>query len=433
MSALIGIALENGYIDDIGRPVMDFIPDTGFANMSDQKKSITLKDLLTMTSGLKCRDSYRYRWEGLIEMRNSSDWTQYVLGLPMESPPGEKFEYCNGTSYLLSVIIQNTTKMRTLEFAKTYLFDPLEIVDVKWASSPQGYDIGYGELWLKPEDMAKIGLLYLNDGRWNDMQIVPASWVAESKIGHIDATLFDHYGYQWWVSSAGYYAAVGHKGQFIFVVPKKDMVVVFTSDLRGYDFFIPIRLLEKYILPAAVSTDPLPPDKAAQVRLNKLVDDAAKVKAFTWTAQTGGMAKEGLYSRTASPSFTFEYPLGSRKAAINAPGKVMRMRTPGDVHFSASVVDIPEGIKLEDFGPVFYAPQLRNAGSNVTVILNKEVTLTCGTKGFRTEIAWTWNNYLPIKTSIVSAYKEGKCIFVCVHPWRNHDRVEPIVKSLSLK
>ena len=433
MSALIGIAIDKGYIQNIDQPIVDFFPAADLADMGDQKKSIRLKDLLMMASGLKCRDSYRYRWQGLFEMRNSSDWAQYVLDLPMDESPGTRFEYCNGTSYLLSVILQNATQMRTLDFAKKYLFEPLGIVDISWAASPQGIDIGYGEMWLKPEDMAKIGLLYLNNGRWNDIQVVPASWVAKSTSGHIDATLFEKYGYQWWVDSSGYYAAVGHKGQFIFVVPEKEMVVVFTSELGGYDFFIPIRLLEKYILPAASSAEPLPPNQAVQIRLDELVKSLAKVKAFTWTAQIGGIAKEGVYTRTASPSFTFAYPLGSKKAVIDAPGKVMRMRTPGGVHFSASVVEIPEGMKLEDFGPVGYAFQLEKMGSNVRVIANKEITLKCGTKAYRTNIQWTWNNYISITTSIVSTYKDGRCIFVCVHPWRNHYRVEPIVNSLSLK
>ena len=433
MSALIGIALEKGYIKEIDQKIIDFFPDSDFANMDDRKKSMTLRHLLMMASGLKCRDSYRYRWLGLIEMRNSSDWAQYVLDLPMEYPPGTRFEYCNGTSYLLSVIIQNTTGMRTAAFAQKFLFKPLDITDIEWATSPQGVDIGYGELWLKPSDMAKLGLLYLNNGRWNDRQIVPGAWVAESTRGQIDADPVDQYGYQWWVDASGYYAAAGHNGQFIFVVPDKNMVVVFTSELHGYNFFIPQRMLEDYILPAAASADPLPRDKAARERLNELISSIARVETYTWTGQPDGTAKEGLYLRRPSPGFSFQYPLGSKKAKIDAPGKVMRMRTPGNVYFSASVVDIPEGLKLEDFGPVGYASQLRQVGSDVKVILNRQITLKCGSKAYQTKIEWLWNHYLPITTSLVSAYKEGRCVFVCVHPWKNHDRVEPIVTSLSLR
>jgi len=196
MSALIGIAIDRGYIQNVDQPITAFFPDKTIAHLDDLKKSITLENLLTMTSGLKCRDSYLYRWAGLFEMRTSTDWAQYVLDLPMSEPPGEKLEYCNGVSYLLSVITQNATKMKTLDFARKHLFEPLVITDIGWAKSPQGVDIGYGEMWLRPHDMAKFGWLYLNKGRWGNKQILPSAWVEISTRGHIDATLFDHYGYQ---------------------------------------------------------------------------------------------------------------------------------------------------------------------------------------------------------------------------------------------
>jgi CubicO group peptidase (beta-lactamase class C family) len=435
MSALIGIGIDKGYIQNVDQPITDFFPDNAFANMNDLKKSITLENLLMMAAGLKCRDSYLYRWAGLFEMRSSTDWAQYVLDLPMAEPPGEKFEYCNGVSYLLSVIIQNTTEMKTLDFARKHLFEPLGIIDIGWATSPQGVDIGYGEMWLKPHDMAKFGWLYLNKGRWRNSQIVPSAWVEVSTRGHIDATLFDQYGYQWWVDSAGYYMAVGYKGQRIFVVPEKNIVAVFTGDLTGRDSLVSKNLLDSYIVPATVSSKPLASNSAQKARLDDLLASVSKApaKGYIWTSEKEGTAKSGVFKRTASPGFQFEYPLGSRKAATDAPGQVMRMKTPGDVFFSASVGDIPEGIKIEDFGPKFYALELENVGSNIRVISNKEITLKCGTKAYRTDIKWLWNNSLPITTFLVSAYKDGKIIFVCAHPWKNLNIAEPIVQSLTFK
>ena len=433
MSALIGIVIDKGYIKNVDQPITDFFPNKEIANMDDLKQSITLENLLMMASGLKCRDSYLYRWVGLTEMRNSSDWAQYVLDLPMSEAPGEKFEYCNGVSYLLSVIIQNTTKMKTLDFARKHLFGPLDIVDVGWATSSQGVDIGYGEMWLKPHDMAKFGWLFLNKGRWEKKQIVPSAWVEVSTRGHIDATLFDQYGYQWWVDSAGFYMAVGYKGQFIFVVPEKKIVVVFTSDLVDSDFYIPRGLLQNYIIPAAEAVKPLPPKIAEQARLDSIVKSVAKSIGFTWISEKEGVAKDGVFKRTASPAFKFEYPLGSKKEAIDAPGQVMRMKTPGDVRFSASVSDVPEGVKLEEFGPKFYAQELKSVGSNIKVISNKEITLNCGTKAYRTDITWLWNNTVPITTFLVTVFKDGKCIFLSAHPWKYHDKAEPIVQSLSIK
>jgi CubicO group peptidase (beta-lactamase class C family) len=433
MSALIGIAIDKGYIQSVDQPITDFFPGKKFANMDDLKKSITLENLLMMASGLKCRDTYLYRWAGLWEMRNSNDWAQYVLDLPMSEAPGEKFEYCNGVSYLLSVIIQNTTGMKTLDFARKYLFGPLDIVDVGWATSPQGFDIGYGEMWLKPHDMAKFGWLFLNKGRWNNKQILPSAWVDVSTRGHIDATLFDQYGYQWWVDSAGFYMAVGYKGQFIFVVPQKNLVVVFTSNLPGRDFPIPRGLLQNYIIPAAEAAKPLPLNTTEQARLDVIVKSVAKERGFTWISEKEGIAKDGVFKRTASPAFKFEYPLGSKKAATNAPGQVMRMKTPGGAAFLASVGDIPNDMKLEDFGPKFYSKRLERVGSNIKVISNKEITLNCGTKAYRTDITWLWNNTLPITTYLVSAYKDSKFIFVCSHSWKNPYNAEQIVQSLSFK
>ena len=105
MSALIGIAIDKGYIAGVRTPVLDFFPERAIANIDARKRALTLEHLLTMTTGLKCRDSYLYGWDGYMKMRQSKDWTQFVLDLPMEAVPGEKFEYCNGASFLLSAIL----------------------------------------------------------------------------------------------------------------------------------------------------------------------------------------------------------------------------------------------------------------------------------------------------------------------------------------
>jgi CubicO group peptidase (beta-lactamase class C family) len=435
MSALIGIAIDKGYIKNIDQPIVEIFSDRDFLNLNELKKSITLENLLTMASGLKCRDSYLYGWVGLQEMMDSNDWAQYVLDLPMVEAPGEKFEYCNGVSFLLSVIIQQSTNMKTLEFASKNLFGPLGITDVGWRTSPQGIDIGWGRMWLKAHDMAKIGWLYLNKGRWENKQIVPTAWVEQSTRGHVDATLFDQYGYQWWIDSAGFYMAVGYKGQFIFVVPDKNMVAVFTSDLPGADFPIPRKLLTEYIIPAAVSSEPLPNNPEEKARLDDIQVSIAKAptQGFVWTSEKEGVANEGVYKRTTPPNFQFEYPLGSKKAATNAPGQVMRMTTPAGVGFSASVGDIPEGMGLEDFGKNYYAPALQNVSSNIKIISNKKISLKCGTIAYRTDIEWLWNNSLKITALVVSAYKDGKFVFVAAHPWQYKEEVAPLVESLQLK
>jgi len=170
----------------------------------------------------------------------------------MAEPPGSRFEYCNGNSFLLSAIIQETTGLSALEFAQESLFEPLGITDVHWSTGPDGITIGWGDIHMRPQDMAKIGVLYLNGGEWESERIVSSDWISTSTRQHIEAgTLSDGYGYHWWVSDQGYYMALGYQGQFIFVVPEMDLVAVFTSYLDDATFFAPELLLRDFIIPAA--------------------------------------------------------------------------------------------------------------------------------------------------------------------------------------
>jgi hypothetical protein len=324
--------------------------------------------------------------------------------------------------------------MKTLEFANKNLFGPLGITDVGWQTSPQGIGIGWGEMLLKAHDMAKIGWLYLNKGRWENKQIVPTAWVEQSTRGHIDATLFDQYGYQWWIDSAGFYMAVGYKGQFIFVVPDKNMVAVFTSDMFE-DFPIPKKLLTEYIIPAATSSEPLPNNPEEKARLDDIHASIAKAptQGLIWTSIKEGVAKEGVFKRMTPPNFQFEYPIGSKKSRKSAPGHVMRMTTPTGATFAAFVGDIPEGIGLEDFGKNYYAPALQNIVSNLQVISNNKISLKCGTTAYRTDIEWLWNNSIKTTSLVVSAYKDGKFVFVVAHAWQNIEEIAQIVESLQLK
>jgi CubicO group peptidase (beta-lactamase class C family) len=236
-----------------------------------------------MTTGLDCRDSYLYGWHGLREMRSQDDWVQYVLDLPMVAEPGTSFEYCNGASYLLSAIVQESTGMTALEYAQENLFGPLGITDLAWPSSPQGISIGWGELWMKPQDLAKIGYLYLQDGRWAGRQVVPSDWVVASTAKRTDATLQGGYGYQWWIDDSGrYYMALGYAGQFVFVLPELDMVVVFVSDLADRDFYVPQELLTEYILRAVRPHTSLPANPCGMEMLQAEVEALKKRNSPAW-------------------------------------------------------------------------------------------------------------------------------------------------------
>lgn len=437
MSILIGIAIDRGYIKSVDQPIVELLPHNIIDSLGDNKRSITLEHLLIMASGLDCRDSHHYNWKGLFEMRRSGDWGQHVLNLPMVGPPGSKFEYCNGLSYLLSVIINTTTKMKTREFAEKNLFTPLGISEIDWEKSPQGIDVGYGRMWLKPHDMAKIGWLYLNKGRWGKKQLVSSSWVEKSTRGHIEAKPALQYGYQWWVNDDGNYSAIGYSGQYIMVATEMNMVVVFTGGLPGGKTSLPFELTMKYIFPAIVSSESLPTNSREAERLDTLVRSISIPfqDGFVWLSKEEGMAKDGVFRRTKTPKFMFEYPIGSKKQSVTSPGQIMRMNTPKRVHFAANVITKPEKLELRDFGPIYYAEILRQVGSDVRVVGNKEIVLKCGTNAYRTDIKWVYQDYYQVNSVVVSSYKNDQCVYLVVHPssLANHENFERIVESLTFE
>ena len=299
-SALIGIAIDKGYIKGVDESVIEFFPEKHFANMDERKKTITIKHLLTMSHGIRHQDSFVYKWQGLFEMMNSKDWVKFILDQPMGVMPGTRYDYSNMSSFLLSAIIHKQTKMSTLSFAQQHLFEPLGITDVTWPSNPNRITLGWGEIWLTPHDMAKIGWLYLNNGLWDNRQIVPVQWVKDStkkmaspksfrRVNDKDGDLMlfrsfwlwmaynwgwsisDGYGYQWWVDDSGIFSAIGFGGQYIMVFPEKNMVVVFTSVLKDTDFAMPGRLLKEYVIPSVVSDNSIPPDTTELNRLKSFL------------------------------------------------------------------------------------------------------------------------------------------------------------------
>jgi len=315
MSLLIGIALDQGCIDSLDQPVLSFFPDRKVKNLSEEKKALTLRHLLTMSTGLDSRDSYLYRWEGLAGMRAAGDWTGYILDLPMAAEPGTRFDYSNMASFLLSSIITETTGRTALAFARENLFGPLGITDVRWPSDPRGNNIGWGEMRLQPLDLAKIGWLVLNGGRWEDRQIVPADYLEQAVSEQIDAgTLQRSYGFQWWVKEPGLFMALGYGGQYLIVSPEKNLVAVFTSALEDRQFYAPDTLFSSFITKSLVSDASLPENPEALSRLESLTERmarpaAAEIPAFPETASAvNGRIydlKENRYGMTAV-RFLFE-------------------------------------------------------------------------------------------------------------------------------
>ncbi len=274
MSALVGIALEKGYLKNVNQTLFSLLPDQGVANLDEKKKAITLEDLLTMTSGLDCNENPA---PGEPNFRANNDWVKFMQDLPMAAQPGTTFNYCTGAVELLSAVIQKTTGLNARMFATLNLFSPLGyelISEAHWPPDPQGITIGGYGLALTSSEMAKLGYLYLNNGQWDGRTILPASWVTTSTTSYANKGDKKEYGYLWWIDPQGkWYAALGLAGQHIFVYPAEKLVVVFTANLPiGNDADLtPLQeLLDQYILPSVKSGQPLPANPNSLSRLKAL-------------------------------------------------------------------------------------------------------------------------------------------------------------------
>ena len=182
-SALIGIAIEQGYIAGVEQPIISYFPEYMDDDWNPHKNAITLQHLLNMTSGLKYdENSYPYSdpRNSHTQMTATRDWMAWALAQPLVAEPGTRFIYSTANSHLFSGIIHRTTGLYANQFAEEYLFGPLGIADYFWTIG-DGYPAtggSFGGLKLRPRDMAKFGYIYLNGGRWKGEQIVPEAWVA---------------------------------------------------------------------------------------------------------------------------------------------------------------------------------------------------------------------------------------------------------------
>ena len=249
MTTLIGIAADQGKIQ-LDQSMVSFFPDRTIANLDALKEHVTVRHLAGMVNGFEsgCMGGDEAT---LDRMRSSSDWVQSALDRKMVQEPGISFCYDSPGMHLLSAILQESTGMTALEFARQNLFEPLGIREVIWESDPQGYNHGWGDLHLKPRDAAKLGYLWLNNGVWEGKQIVSAAWVEDAVKPHSE-TGQDDYGYGWWVSQDSYYA-MGRGGQAIKVVPAWNAIVVTTGSGFEYDEISP------YLIAAVIDSTKLLP------------------------------------------------------------------------------------------------------------------------------------------------------------------------------
>lgn len=232
-SAILGIAIDKGYIEGVDVPISNYFPQI-LESGSEYKNQITIWHLLTHTTGLEASDTANWN-----EWLASDNWVDYVLNSPAVSRPGTVFNYFTGNTHLLSAIIQEATGQTAYEFGKEYLFDKLDMDSVECTTDPQGISDGGNGFAMNIYDMAKFGQLYLNNGVWEGEQIIFSEWIEQSTTLQFDRSSGSaDYGYQWWVRTFGdqnypAYFAQGHFGQYIFVVPDLELVVAFTSHYEG--------------------------------------------------------------------------------------------------------------------------------------------------------------------------------------------------------
>ena len=227
MSILVGIAIDRGYLTGVDQPLTDFFGDE-LKEAEPVTRAITIEDLLTMRSGLETTSNRNYgRW---VQSRN---WVRHVLSRPMVDVPGGRMIYSTGSTHLLSAIVTKATGMSTLEFGRRYLARPLGITLPAWLQDPQGIYFGGNEMQFTPRAMLEIGELYLRGGTLDGMELVSQEWIRVSLVPRTQSRFSRrHYGYGWWLRTlAGFptYYAWGYGGQFIFVIPDLNAVIVATS------------------------------------------------------------------------------------------------------------------------------------------------------------------------------------------------------------
>jgi CubicO group peptidase (beta-lactamase class C family) len=253
----VGLAIAEGRLN-LTDKVVSFFPDKLPNEVSDNLMAMTIRDLLTMTCGHDDGPNQSKREE----------WVKTFLAHPVKHTPGTFYLYNGLGTYMLSAIVQKVTGEKVLDYLTTRLFEPLHIDKPRWDESPQGISAGGWGLYLKTEDLAKMGQLLLQNGKWKGKQIIPAEWVYEMSKKQVESInpgtrleqaeergmtketsdWMQGYGYQMWRCRPGCFRADGARGQYIIVVPDKNAVIAITSDVE--DLQGELNLVWEKILPA---------------------------------------------------------------------------------------------------------------------------------------------------------------------------------------
>ena len=255
-SVILGIAITRGdFKAGIDTPILKYFDVNKVKNVDERKRRITLRHVLTMTTGLDWNEEIAYddpKNDSSI-MEAGDDWVQYVIDRPMAQEPGKVFNYSSGVTMLLPYIFEKETGQDIAKYGAKYLFGPLGI-DSYWKRTPMGVVDSEGGLFLKNEDLAKIGYLYLHDGVWDSQQVVSKDWVKQSVTPAADTAGAFKYGFKWWLlprkDRQGYvWMARGFGGQQLMVFPEEELIAVLTGWEILNDEARPSDLVDR-ILPA---------------------------------------------------------------------------------------------------------------------------------------------------------------------------------------
>jgi CubicO group peptidase (beta-lactamase class C family) len=271
----LGALIQQGKLDGLDHPYVSFFKDREIPNLDETKRSVTLKHLLTMSSGLKNLEK-----EDLWKMVFADDRLAFALSLPSEVPPGESFNYTSANSHILSGVAQELSGQTTFELVQSQVFKPIGIARADWSAAPEGVTYGGGDLRLLPADLARIGLLYLHRGVWNGRRVLPEKFVEAAGSEHVDLPSdvpgVDYgYGLHWWTYGDGTFAAQGRGGQYLVVEPALDAVIVALSGAERKHGELFARMWLEHLRPALASPAPLRPSRAGRKELKAAIESLA--------------------------------------------------------------------------------------------------------------------------------------------------------------
>lgn len=242
VSALLGIAIEEGYIKDVSDPVTDYVPILA----SSGYDGVAIKDVLQMSSGIRFNEDYFDASSDFNKMAPRSvglggPIEDVLLTLEREQEPGTVRKYASSDSQVLGMVIREATGMDLATYTETRLWHPAGMeFDAYWLTDSSGVESAFGGLNATLRDLARFGNVYLHDGFWNGQQIVPQEWIVASTTADADHLLPEEnslgYGYQWWLPEGdGDYLAMGIYGQAIYVNPKYHIVIARTAAYQEYE------------------------------------------------------------------------------------------------------------------------------------------------------------------------------------------------------